>query len=205
MGLKIMKYHVIIHMVLDMLLYGVPLEFDTGANESHHKKSKHAARLTQRNEANFHIQVAKRLFEFLVIDLALEEVEHGRCLWDYYVDCHLDGMEVDDTDKSDSDDPFPGSSSDESGSFPNQTDNLSNHSSEKSDDLEVKVSTDDCRIEVFLDERTGNRAFNLVSRSKHANKTTLNLDLLDFLFELQDEVIGHLPTDCLRIYTRRRR
>ena len=52
-------------------LYGVPLEFDTAANESHHKPSKAAAKLTQRNLANFDIQVAIQLFEFMLIDLAL--------------------------------------------------------------------------------------------------------------------------------------
>ena len=35
MGLKLMKFHAIVHMVEDILLYGVPSEFDTGSNESH--------------------------------------------------------------------------------------------------------------------------------------------------------------------------
>ena len=71
MGLKIMKFHVITHMMEDILLCGVPLEFDTGANESHHKPTKLAARLTQRNEATFEVQTAKRLHEFNIIDLAM--------------------------------------------------------------------------------------------------------------------------------------
>ena len=37
MGLKIMKFHAILHLVEDILLFGVPSEFDTGAQESHHK------------------------------------------------------------------------------------------------------------------------------------------------------------------------
>ena len=51
MGLKLMKFHAIVHMVEDILLYGIPSEFDTGSNESHHKPTKYAARLTQRKEA----------------------------------------------------------------------------------------------------------------------------------------------------------
>ena len=50
MGMKLMKFHAITHMVHDMLLYGIPYEFDTGSKESHHKPSKHAAKLTQRKE-----------------------------------------------------------------------------------------------------------------------------------------------------------
>ena len=66
MGLKIMKFHALVHLVEDMLLYGVPSEFDTGSNESHHKASKYAAKLTQRNEATFVLQAAQRLTELLI-------------------------------------------------------------------------------------------------------------------------------------------
>ena len=53
MGLKTMKFHAIIHMVEDILLFGVPSEVDTGSNESHHKTTKVAAKLTQRKEITF--------------------------------------------------------------------------------------------------------------------------------------------------------
>ena len=86
MGLKIMKFHAIKHMVEDMLLYGTPSEFDTGSNESHHKSSKYAAKLTQRKEATFNFQTAMRMTEFLVLDLAMCEIEQGRCLWKYFGD-----------------------------------------------------------------------------------------------------------------------
>ena len=84
MGLKIMKFHAIVHMVEDILLYGVPMLFDTGSNESHHKPMKYAARLTQRNEATFNYQTAKRVTEFLVLDLAIKEVEGGGVNWEYF-------------------------------------------------------------------------------------------------------------------------
>ena len=38
--MKFFKFHAILHIVADILLYGVPLEVDTGSNESHHKPSK---------------------------------------------------------------------------------------------------------------------------------------------------------------------
>ena len=86
MGLKIMKYHAILHMVEDIFLYGVPLVFDTAANESHHKVSKVAAKLTQRNIRYFNKQVANRLLEFLAIELGMLEIEDDRCRYDYFWD-----------------------------------------------------------------------------------------------------------------------
>ena len=50
MGLKLMKFHAILHLQEDIFMYGVPLEFDTSANESHHKPSKQAAVLIQRKD-----------------------------------------------------------------------------------------------------------------------------------------------------------
>ena len=43
-GWGIFKYHAILHLVQDMLLYGVPKEVDTGANKSHHKPTKQVIR-----------------------------------------------------------------------------------------------------------------------------------------------------------------
>lgn len=83
MGLKLTKFHVITHLAWDIMLFGVPMEVDTGFNESHHKLSKVAAHLTQKNEETFNFQTATRLDEFYTIDLAMEEVK-GRSLFDYY-------------------------------------------------------------------------------------------------------------------------
>lgn len=83
MGLKLMKFHAITHLAFDILLYGVPLEVDTGSNESGHKATKHAARSTQKNEKTFDIQTATRLSQHHVLDMAMEEIR-GRKLWRYY-------------------------------------------------------------------------------------------------------------------------
>ena len=53
MGFKVMKYHSIVHMANDIKMYGVPQEHDTGANESGHKITKVAAKLTQKNIRTF--------------------------------------------------------------------------------------------------------------------------------------------------------
>ena len=80
---KLMKFHAIVHMAFDINLYGVPNEVDTGSNEAGHKDEKLAAKLTQKNIKTFDMQTCTRLDEFLLIDLALEEMK-GRKLWHYY-------------------------------------------------------------------------------------------------------------------------
>lgn len=81
---KLMKFHVIIHMWLDIWLFGVPKEVDTGSNESGHKEEKVAARLTQKNETTFDFQTCTRLDEFMLIDLAMHELDTGHFMSRYY-------------------------------------------------------------------------------------------------------------------------
>ncbi len=83
MGLKLMKFHAIIHAVGDIKLNGVPTEFDTSANESHHKPAKQAAKLTQMAANTFQFQTATRIVEFLLVALAMAEVDNGTKLWEY--------------------------------------------------------------------------------------------------------------------------
>jgi len=82
MGLKITKFHAIMHMAMDILNFGVPMEVDTGSNESGHKPTKTAAKLTQRCEDTFDKQTSERLEEIHLLSLAFEEI-NGRPLWDY--------------------------------------------------------------------------------------------------------------------------
>ena len=84
MGMKLMKFHAIIHMMLDIYLYGTPTEVDTGSNEGHHKVAKIAARLTQKNVTTFDFQTCTRLDEFFLIDLALADLDDDLKLWDYF-------------------------------------------------------------------------------------------------------------------------
>jgi hypothetical protein len=75
MQLKLTKFHGVVHMADDILNFGVPMEVDTGSNESGHKATKTAARLTQKNEKTFDLQTAIRLEEVHLLDLAMLEIE----------------------------------------------------------------------------------------------------------------------------------
>ena len=84
MGLKLMKFHAILHIVTDIIEFGVPLEFDTSGNESHHKPAKQASKQTQRAADTFNFQTATRLTEYDLLDLAILEIETGNTRWKYF-------------------------------------------------------------------------------------------------------------------------
>lgn len=229
MGLKTNKFHAILHMMDDILLYGVPMEMDTGANESHHKASKRAARTTQRNRRTFNLQVARRLFQDLVIDLAIEEIENGIGNWEYYGRYDPYGSFDSSSSSSDfprQDDsidsqvskpmaeavaPSPELESDQDGQetdltlpdvdqMPPNVDQTS--ASGSSDDLEI--ITDGARIRVYR-EPNGEEAFDFLSRSKTADKAKLDNELISFLIGLQDELVDCLDHNELQVYTRHKR
>ena len=83
MGLKIIEFHSIMHQADAILNFGVPMEVDTGSNESAHKSEKTAAKLTQKCKERFDIQTAKRLEEVYLLDLAMEEMR-GNKMWNYF-------------------------------------------------------------------------------------------------------------------------
>ncbi len=128
MGLKTNKYHAITHMMEDIVLYGVPMEFDTGANESHHKEAKRAARTTQRNRRTFNQQVARRLYEDRIIDLASQEINHGNCNWHYY------GQPLDDSSLE---------SGNDDGSLGSDDGSLGSDDGSLASDMEVDTSNED--------------------------------------------------------------
>jgi len=75
MGLKTTKFHCILHMPEDMMACGVPMEVDTRCNEMHHKPSKKAAALTQKDKSKFEEQIHARLEEVHLLELGAEEME----------------------------------------------------------------------------------------------------------------------------------
>lgn len=83
MGFKVMKFHAIVHLADDIIMFGVPMVVDTGSNESHHKTTKVAAKLTQKDIKTFEKQTSDRCDDFEVLELALQEIE-GRPLWEYF-------------------------------------------------------------------------------------------------------------------------
>jgi predicted DNA-binding protein (UPF0251 family) len=83
MGPKIIKYHAIMHMALDIIHYGVPMVYITGDCETGHKPIKVAAKLTQKKEETFDEQTGIRLNETHLLDLAEEEMEVRKTFWNY--------------------------------------------------------------------------------------------------------------------------
>ena len=82
MGFKVVKFHAVLHLAQDILMFGVPMNVDTGSNESHHKTTKVAAKLTQKDIRTFERQTSDRLDDFHVLNLAMEEIQ-GYPLWTY--------------------------------------------------------------------------------------------------------------------------
>lgn len=82
MGFKVMKFHAVLHLAQDIEMFGVPMVVDTGSNESHHKTTKIAAKLTQKDVKTFEKQTSERLDDFHVLDLAMAEMA-GRPIWNY--------------------------------------------------------------------------------------------------------------------------
>ena len=217
MGLKIMKFHAILHLVEDILLYGVPSEFDTGFNESHHKTTKVAAKLTQRKEATFNHQTAKRMTEFHVIDLAMYEIREGKCLWEYFAD--FDPTEEVASDENGDDD------SSIQNQFPADWDvsealnqeapdpelgaqTTTNQEPDGSDNSEepLEVRTGGTRIKIFEDEENeGVGAFWLEGRSIHKESTVWSQEAVDFLFNLQELLKDHLGKGGLSVFTEHQR
>ena len=202
MGLKIMKFHAIIHLISDMLLYGTPSEFDTGSNESHHKESKYAAKLTQRKEATFNLQTATRLTEFMCIDLAMEELLHDRCVWEYFVpvDAQTADTEVPDSDEGVGDNSEP--------DVPGQGEEVHDHNANDSDSVaEMVIHTGGTRIKIFEDsDDDGAPGFQMLSRSKTQQEKTVWLqEAVSWLNDLQNLVAPYIPEPYLPVLTEHKR
>ena len=184
MGLKVMKFHAVTHMIQDILLYGVPTEFDTGSNESHHKDAKFAAKLTQRKESTFNQQTATRLTEFHCIELGTQEIISQKTPWEYF-----DGaVPVMDWDESDVENKQQGANQE-----PSETD-VDGELTEMGH-TRLRIRTGGTRFQVFEDpDQPGKPAFKVLSSSKSVRRTSLIAQLVDFLYELQ-QLVGHYLTE----------
>ena len=177
MGWRLMKCHGILHLPEDILLYGVPLEFDTGFNEEHHKISKAAAKLTQHDPECFNYQTATRTTEFKLIQQAVLEVEEDLRQWEYY-DGLVEEWEELPEDSDDSNDPVDMS-------------------------FEVagpEVTTGGTQLQVYRDE-DGTPGFYLGGRSKNKDASRLTTEVLRFVCELQDKLEVE-SLDCFTEHTR---
>jgi hypothetical protein len=157
MGTNLVKFHAILHLCADMLMYGVPLNVDTSDNEEHWKPTKVAAKLTQKDLRSFVKQTATRLVEFDLLDLAMEEMKGNR-IWEYfqreakYLQTDRDGLQVDCPRKE-------------------------------------RIATQGTPIDVYWDENKGRAAWQFTSsRSANQEKVHWDQDLVEYLFDLQDNV-----------------
>ena len=177
MGLRLFKFHAIVHMALDILLFGVPMEQDTGSNESGHKVTKVAAKLTQKKASVFEIQTATRLAEFFLIELAMEELD-GRPLWDYF-----NGFEHP---------PEPNSGPMDDDSQPTDEITATNRFDIRTGGAKMVVSTGN----------NGAPSWEMVSRSQ-GNKVTWNDDVRECLHDLQVYVANWMSQ--VPLYTEHKR
>ena len=208
MGLKIMKFHSILHLMDDILLYGVPFEFDTGAQESHHKTSKVAARMTQRKEATFDHQVGTRMTEFMAIDMGILEIDQrSAVVWEYF----SRGMAPDSEGNDSIDEAFLQEldalnvSTDATSTASSGNPHGSGTSGDESDES-ILIRTAGTRIRIFEDsDEEGAPAFEVLGKSKHRKKTAWSTQLLEWLSELQNLVQEYLPTKELSVLTEHRR
>jgi len=83
MGLKITKYHAIMHMFEDILHFGVPMNYDTGFREMGHKPIIADSKRTQKKEETFVYQVGVRVNEAHLLALADTELL-GNHIRNYY-------------------------------------------------------------------------------------------------------------------------
>jgi hypothetical protein len=195
-----MKFHGLIHFSLDMLLFGVPLEFDTSANESHHKVSKQGAKLTQKAAKTFNLQTAHRMTEFRLIELAMLEIEKGAVVWDYFAGCTEEeprDMEGASEEESMDDDCSGATSSSDSKCEENEMEVETGKRKKKAG---IEIHTGDSRIVVFQGD-DGEAEFKIISRSKHVQKTRLHQSLVVFLRDLQVLISDVLLGNSLPIFT----
>ena len=213
MGLKIMKFHAITHLVQDILLYGVPSEFDTGSNESHHKATKTAAKMTQRKEETFDHQTAVRMTEFMAVDLAMVEVNGGKVVWDYFLDAqdadaeHTDGGSV--MTETDGEEPFQEDydmDSVSSAGRPRPIDPASGAEDSESSAESIQIRTGGTRIKIFEDPNMNNEpSFDILGRSQNKAKTNWSRQVVRFLNDLQNLVIDYIPQPFLPVFTEHKR
>ena len=208
MGLKIMKFHAILHLVEDILLYGVPSEFDTGAQESHHKDSKVAAKLTQRKEATFDYQTGIRMTKFMAIDLAMLEVEDGDVVWEYFVR-HAPQLEDNLAEEMESlnvsfDEAGGGMGTTGYGSASEAGESVG--SALESVETTMRIETGGTRIRIFEDASDDDEpSFEIRGKSRHKHHTTWSTELVYWLNDLQKLVLDYLPTAELGVFTEHRR
>ncbi len=181
MGMKLVKFHCITHLCADILSFGVPMVVDTGSNESHHKLTKIAAKLTQKDISKFEQQTSDRLDEFHLLDLAMAEIE-GRCLWEYF-----DGYFDHDTTEVLPEDRMNVDHLD--GDLAVNLDKINDANEDKKGDRDDEIVTRGMTIQVGYDEDTGEPKMKLLTKMKNKEAVGLETALITYLAELQEDLL----------------
>ena len=85
MGLKLVKFHAILHLSQDIIDFGVPGNVDTAPNEKHHHPTKLASKMTQKDALLFEEQTATREEEQCLLELANAEIKEQLVPWEYFL------------------------------------------------------------------------------------------------------------------------
>jgi len=180
MGMKFVKFHAILHLFDDILAHGMPMNYDTGAKESHHKIMKILAKLTQKDMKNFDIQTAMRHIEFLLLELANAEME-GLRIWEYF-----DGLDLwHPTDEAHDD-------MDNDDNTPNDGVEIPNHGVNDMDDAEApsaKTGGSTMRVWRAID---GSMQCAFLNGYKPRNTVIMDRDYLAFLLKVQQKCLPHV-------------
>lgn len=83
MGNKLFNFHASLHVADDILDHGSPANTNTRSDEMNHKPSKKVAKQTQKIPEKFDFQVATRLHERHMLNLARTELA-GSPIWNYF-------------------------------------------------------------------------------------------------------------------------
>jgi hypothetical protein len=78
MGLKIIKFHVWLHLIDDILDFGVPLNWDSSPTEHNHQKTKLASKRTQKCKRTFDLQTARSVWSDHVMETAACHIQQSK-------------------------------------------------------------------------------------------------------------------------------
>ena len=180
-GMKLVKFHTILHLADDMMMFGVCANVDTKDCESHHKPTKASALRTQRDINKFEEQCATRVQECHILDLAKAEIAGNR-KWEYL-------------------DPKFG---DEEDDFLGYLDSPSPQRTSRPCP-KPKTETKGTKIRVMLDTETMEPAFDFPDSRIHSRENVeWDRDVVAYLLWLQTHVFSNF-LDSLHILTEHHR
>ena len=138
-----------------------------GSNESHHKTTKVAAKLTQKDITTFEKQVSDRLDDLHTLDLAIEEI-NGRPLRSY-----LEGYDHNTAKR-----------------HPGQITERHDEDESVMEEVEErpKTSVGGLQLEVFKDDETGSLQFKVVTRTKYKDLIVVMPEVMEVVWKIQELV-----------------